>query len=61
MDSSAEKESFNNFLKIAAILKKKHINVPDIFCFDQKEGLAIISDLGRDSFVDIINNKILMK
>ena len=57
MDSSAEKESFNNFLKIAGILKKKHINVPDIFCYNKKEGLAIISDLGCDSFVDIINNE----
>jgi len=57
MDSSAEKESFNNFLKIAAILKKKHINVPDIYCYNEKEGLAIISDLGHDSFVDIINNE----
>ena len=57
MDSSAEKESFNNFLKIAGILKKKHINVPHIFCCKEKEGLAIISDLGLDTFVDIINNE----
>ena len=57
MDSSAEKESFDNFLKIAGILKKKHINVPDVFCCNKEEGLAIISDLGSDSFVDIINNE----
>ena len=57
MDSSAEKESFNNFLQIARILKEKHINVPDIFCCSEKEGLAIISDLGSDSFVEIINNE----
>jgi len=57
MDSSEEKESFINFLKIARILKEKNINVPDIFCCNEKEGLAIISDLGSDSFVEIINNE----
>ena len=57
MDSSARKRVFQKFFDNSRYLKKKHINVPDIFCFDQKEGLAIISDLGRDSFVDIINNK----
>jgi aminoglycoside/choline kinase family phosphotransferase len=56
MDSSKEKESFKNFLKIAKILKKKQINVPDIFCFNKEEGWAIISDLGSNCFVDIINN-----
>ena len=55
MDSSKEKESFKNFLIIADILKKKQINVPEIFCFDQEKGFAIISDLGSNSFVEIIN------
>ena len=55
MDSSQEKESFKNFLLIADILKKKQINVPEIFCFDQEKGFAIISDLGSNSFVEIIN------
>ena len=40
---------------IADILKKKQINVPEIFCFDQEKGFAIISDLGSNSFVEIIN------
>ena len=31
--------------------------MPDIYCCNEKKGLAIISDLGRDSFVDIINDK----
>ena len=55
MDSSQEKESFKNFLLIANILKKKQINVPEIFCFDQEKGFAIISDLGNKAFVEIIN------
>ena len=37
MDSSQEKESFKNFLIIANVLKKKQINVPEIFCFDQEK------------------------
>lgn len=55
MDSSQEKESFKNFLLIADILKEKQINVPEIFCFDQEKGFAIIGDLGTNSFVEIIN------
>ena len=55
MDSSREKGSFINFLKIASILKTQQINVPEIFCFNEKKGFAIISDLGINSFVDIIN------
>ena len=55
MDSSKEKESFKNFLKVAGILKRKQINVPKIHCFNEEEGFAIISDLGINSFVDIIN------
>ena len=57
MDSSAEKESFSNFLKIAGILKKNISTYLIYFVTTKKEGLAIISDLGSDSFVDIINNE----
>ncbi len=50
MDSSLEKESLENFIKITKWLKSNHLSSPEIYIKDEKLGLLIIEDFGNDKY-----------
>ena len=50
MDSSLEKLSLENFLKVSNWLKSNHLSSPDIYIKDEKLGLLIIEDFGNTKY-----------
>ena len=50
MDSSLEKESLKNFIKISKWLKSNHLSSPEIYIKDEKLGLLIIEDFGNNKY-----------
>ena len=50
MDSSLEKDSLNNFIKISKWLKLNHLSSPEIYIKNEKLGLLIIEDFGNNKY-----------
>ena len=50
MDSSLEKVSLKNFIKISKWLKSNHLSSPEIYIKDEKLGFLIIEDFGNDKY-----------
>ena len=50
MDSSLEKDSLNNFIKISKWLKPNHLSSPEIYIKNEKLGLLIIEDFGNNKY-----------
>lgn len=53
MDAPPEQESIKNFVSICQFLRDKDINVPEIRGISYKEGFILMTDLGKDSFMDV--------
>ena len=49
MDSSLEKNSLKNFIKISKWLKSNHFSSPEIYMEDSKLGFLIIEDFGENN------------
>jgi len=47
MDSSLEKDSLRQFIKISKWLKSNHLSSPEIYILDEKYGFLIIEDFGN--------------
>ena len=50
MDSSLEKVSLENFIKISKWLKSNHLSSPEIYIKDEKLGLLTIEDFGNNKY-----------
>ena len=50
MDSSLEKKSLENFIKISKWLKSNYLTSPEIFIKDESLGLLIIEDFGNNKY-----------
>ena len=50
MDSSLEKVSLENFIKITKWLKSNHLSSPEIYIKDENLGLLIIEDFGNNKY-----------
>ena len=50
MDSSLEKKSLENFIKISKWLKSNQLSSPEIFIREKKLGLLIIEDFGNNKY-----------
>ena len=53
MDAPPEKESIKKFVSICQFLRNKDINVPDIKNISYEDGFILMTDLGKDSFMDV--------
>ena len=58
MDSSFEKISLNNFIKISDWLKRKGYSVPNIFCKNVAKGFCLLEDFGNTKFSDLKNKNL---
>tara|TARA_Y100000591_G_C21674936_1_gene614918 strand:- start:120 stop:938 length:819 start_codon:yes stop_codon:yes gene_type:complete len=50
MDSSLEKNSLEQFIKISKWLKSNHLSAPEIYIKDEKYGFLIIEDFGNTKY-----------
>ena len=50
MDSSLEKVSLENFIKITKWLKSNHLSSPEIYIKDENLGLLVIEDFGNNKY-----------
>ena len=55
MDAPPEKEPIDSFLKVDALMKNAGLNVPEILARDAEQGFILMSDLGRQTYLDVLN------
>jgi len=55
MDAPPPQENCKPFVDIAHLLNKSGINVPKIHAEDLTQGFLLLSDLGRKTYLDVIN------
>ncbi|MDO5531019.1 aminoglycoside phosphotransferase family protein [Sutterella sp.] len=57
MDAPPATENLPAFLRIDRLMADAGLNVPVIHAADEEQGFAIISDLGRETFLNVINEE----
>lgn len=57
MDAPPPQENCKPFVDIAGLLKKSGINVPEIYAEDLSQGFLLLNDLGRKTYLDVINEQ----
>jgi aminoglycoside/choline kinase family phosphotransferase len=55
MDAPPPQENCRPFVEIAALLAKSGIHVPEILAQDLERGFLLLSDMGRQTYLDVIN------
>lgn len=55
MDASAERASCGPFVRIARLLAGGGLHVPEIIAEDLERGWLLLSDLGRDTYLDVLD------
>ncbi|HCT08393.1 aminoglycoside phosphotransferase family protein [Pseudomonas sp. BIGb0164] len=57
MDAPPPQENCKPFVDIAHLLAKSGINVPKIYAEDLPRGFLLLNDLGRKTYLDVIDDK----
>ena len=55
MDAPPAFESVEPFIRVTALFQKAALNVPTIYEADVKNGFLLLSDLGRETYLNILN------
>jgi N-acetylmuramate 1-kinase len=55
MDAPPPQEDCAPFVKVAQLLAEARLNVPQILAADLERGFLLINDLGRQTYLDVIN------
>ncbi|MFI8384635.1 aminoglycoside phosphotransferase family protein [Pseudomonas sp. NPDC079086] len=55
MDAPPPQEDCAPFVKVAQLLAEAHLNVPQILAADLERGFLLLNDLGRQTYLDVIN------
>lgn len=55
MDAPPPQEDCAPFVKVAHRLAEAHLNVPQILAADLERGFLLLNDLGRQTYLDVIN------
>lgn len=56
MDAPPDKENIEPFIRVAKLLRKAKVHVPDIFHINQSDGFLLLEDFGSDGFLDQLNS-----
>jgi N-acetylmuramate 1-kinase len=56
MDAPPERENCEPFLKVAALMQAASLNVPQILAQDLEQGFLLLSDLGTQTYLQVIND-----
>ena len=54
MDAPPPQENCQPFVEVAQLLARAQLNVPRIYAADLEEGFLLLSDLGRQTYLDVI-------
>jgi aminoglycoside/choline kinase family phosphotransferase len=57
MDAPPPQEDCRPFVKVAGLLAEAKINVPEILAEDLQRGFLLLPDLGRQTYLDVINEE----
>ena len=55
MDAPPQQEDCRPFVKVAALFAEAGLNVPTILAQDLEQGFLLLSDLGTQTFLDVLN------
>ena len=55
MDAPPPQENCQPFVEVANLLARANLNVPHIHAANLEEGFLLLSDLGRQTYLDVIN------
>lgn len=55
MDAPPQKEPIASFLKVDAMMKHAGLNVPEIYASNSDDGFILMSDLGNQTYLDVLN------
>jgi aminoglycoside/choline kinase family phosphotransferase len=55
MDAPPPQEDCRPFVKVAHLLAEARLNVPQILAADLEHGFLLLNDLGRQTYLDVIN------
>lgn len=55
MDAPPEKEPIDSFLKVDALMRRAGLNVPEIYASEAAQGFILMSDLGRQTYLDVLD------
>ncbi len=56
MDAPPDKEDCRPFIKVAAMLAAAGVHVPEILAQDLEQGFLLLSDLGLQTYLDVMND-----
>lgn len=56
MDAPPEQENSEPFVRVAALLRKAGLNAPEILHQDLERGFLLITDLGTQSYLEVLND-----
>lgn len=54
MDAPPEREDCRPFVRVAALLRNAGVHAPDVMAQDLGRGFLLLSDLGRQSYLDVL-------
>lgn len=57
MDAPPDKEPIASFLKVNALMREAGLNVPEIFASDEAKGFILMNDLGRETYLNVLNEE----
>ena len=57
MDAPPEKEPIASYLKVQSLMHEAGLNVPVIYAKDEAAGFILMSDLGKKTYLDVLNLK----
>src|ERR1700756_2403030 len=55
MDAPPEREDCRPFLRVSELMREAGLHVPTVFAQDLSRGFLLLSDLGRKTYLDILN------
>jgi aminoglycoside/choline kinase family phosphotransferase len=55
MDAPPPKENISPFINIDNYLRRRGLGAPEIFAFDEANGLMLLEDFGNDSFTSVLS------
>ena len=57
MDAPPEHGGMDPFVRVTALMHEAGLHAPEIFASDLKEGFLLLSDLGRETYLNVLNEE----
>ena len=57
MDAPPEQEDCRPFVKVAGLMRAAGVNAPEVLAADLSQGFLLLTDLGRQTYLDVINEE----